>query len=82
MSKFQRAKFKVIKENCRSEKQKSPTKMPIIKCSCGAKILVVPDLPAMERAIKNHKTKHKSVNEQFLTEKILKATIRHILQQA
>jgi len=55
--------------------------MPIVECTCGAKILVVPDVTAMKRAIKNHKAKHKSVNEQDLTEKILKTVSKQMLQQ-
>ena len=48
--------------------------MPVVKCTCEAKILVVPDLAAMDRAIKNHITEHKNADEQFLTKEILKAT--------
>lgn len=29
-------------------------RLPIISCECGAEILVVPDLQAMNRAIKTH----------------------------
>jgi hypothetical protein len=56
--------------------------MPTIKCECGAKILVVPDLKAMNKAIRNHIAKHKKTRnyhnnfdslEQFLTEKVLLA---------
>jgi hypothetical protein len=53
------------------------TCMPIIKCVCGFEILVVPDLKAMSRAIKNHVAEHKKVNERskrltdFLTEQVL-----------
>jgi hypothetical protein len=53
------------------------TCMPIIKCICGFKILVVPDLNAMRRAIKNHVAEHKKANEHskrltdFLTEQVL-----------
>lgn len=55
-------------------------RMPIIKCVCGAKLLVVPDLKAMNAAIRNHVTEHKKTHnyldnfdslEQFLTEKVL-----------
>jgi hypothetical protein len=49
--------------------------MPIIKCSCGFKILVIPDLKAMDRAIKNHVTNHKKAFSKrftdFLTEQVL-----------
>ena len=50
-------------------------RMPIIKCACGSEILVVPDVKAMNRAIKNHVTKHKKTCSKrltdFLTEKVL-----------
>ncbi len=32
--------------------------MPIIKCSCGTEILVVPDIKAMDRAINKHVAEH------------------------
>jgi hypothetical protein len=32
---------------------------PIIRCDCGAEILVVPDLQAMNRAIKTHVAWHR-----------------------
>jgi hypothetical protein len=34
-------------------------RLPVIKCECGAEILLVPDLHAMNRAIKDHVTEHK-----------------------
>jgi hypothetical protein len=53
--------------------------MPTIRCLCGPGILVVPDLKAMNRAIKNHVAKHKQADyglvfdslEDFLTAQIL-----------
>jgi hypothetical protein len=53
--------------------------MPTIRCVCGSRILVVPDLEAMNRAIKNHIAEHKQANygyvpdslEELLTEQIL-----------
>ena len=53
--------------------------MPTIRCVCGIRILVVPDLKAMTRAIKNHVAEHKRADyglsldslEEFLTEQIL-----------
>ena len=51
------------------------TRMSIFKCVCGFKILVVPDLKAMNRAIKNHALKHKKAcskkSTDFLTEQVL-----------
>jgi hypothetical protein len=34
-------------------------RLPIINCECGTEILVVPDLQAMNRAIKNHAAQHR-----------------------
>jgi len=53
--------------------------MPTIRCVCGSRILVVPDLKAMNRAIKNHVAEHKRADygiefdslEEFLAEQIL-----------
>ena len=53
--------------------------MPTIRCMCGLRILIVPDLKAMNRAIKNHVAEHKKADyglvldslEEFLTEQIL-----------
>ena len=53
--------------------------MPAIRCICGMRILVVPDLKAMNRSIKNHLAEHQQANyssvhdllESFLTEQIL-----------
>ena len=53
--------------------------MLTVRCVCGTRILVVPDLKAMNRAIKNHITEHKQSDygllhdslEEFLTEQIL-----------
>ncbi len=49
------------------------TRMPIIKCVCGFEILLVPDLKAMDRAIKNHITKHNKASDisELLTEQAL-----------
>jgi len=53
--------------------------MPTIRCVCGMRILVIPDLKAMNRAIKNHVAEHKQTDyglvpeslETFLTDQIL-----------
>lgn len=67
------------------------TSMPIIKCVCGTKILVVPDLKAMDLAIKNHVAEHTKTKKtlgkvlapslltEFLTEQVLiKASKMHL----
>jgi ribosomal protein L35 len=33
--------------------------LPVIRCKCGAEILLVPDLQAMNRAVKTHVLEHK-----------------------
>ncbi|MCW4001190.1 MAG: hypothetical protein NWE93_13230 [Candidatus Bathyarchaeota archaeon] len=54
-----------------SEENMQP-QMPEIRCSCGKKILIVPDLAAMSLAIKRHKEEHQDVDEELLVEEILK----------
>jgi len=58
-------------------------KMPIFTCSCGIKILIIPDMPEMNKAIKNHLIEHKkltgsSLTEESLTQEILKVIIKAI----
>jgi hypothetical protein len=68
----------------RKDHKSKPTKkqkgMPTIKCVCNARILVVPDLRAMNKAIKNHVAEHKKTCkdpkrldffEKSLTEQVL-----------
>jgi hypothetical protein len=56
--------------------------MRFARCVCGFKILVIPDLKAMDRAIKNHVAEHKKASgalekltpgklTEFLTEQVL-----------
>ena len=52
-------------------KRKSRRKMPVFDCICGAKILIVPDMAAMNKAIKSHIIEHKEVTGQRLTEETL-----------
>lgn len=57
--------------------------MPIFKCSCGIEILIIPDIPEMNRAIKNHLIEHKKstgqgIAEETITQEILKAIIKTI----
>ncbi len=55
-------------------------RMPIVRCVCGFEILVLPDMKAMNLAIKNHLGKHKKTHndagrldifEKSLTEQVL-----------
>jgi len=64
----------------RKSKSAIPKKgMPTIRCVCDTIILILPDLKAMNRAIKNHVAEHKQADyglipdflEEFLTEQVL-----------
>lgn len=54
-------------------------KMPIFNCLCGVKILIVSDLTAMSKAIKNHIIEHKKLTGQDLTEEILTQEILNFI---
>ena len=71
-------------QDSKSKSSKPQKGMPTIKCLCGLRILIVPDLKAMNRAIKNHVDEHKKTDyglvldslEEFLTEQILMAACK------
>jgi hypothetical protein len=52
-------------------------RMPLVGCTCGFEILVLPDLKAMNRALNNHVAQHKKVHDnsdrlkKFLSEQVL-----------
>ena len=58
-------------------------KMPVFNCSCGVKILIIPDLPEMNKAIRNHIIEHRKLSgyilsEDDLAQKILKVILDNI----
>lgn len=63
----------------KSKSAKRKKGLPTIRCACGSRILLVPDLRAMNRAIQNHVAEHKQADygcapesiENLLTEQIL-----------
>jgi hypothetical protein len=59
--------------------------MPIARCTCGFEILVVPDLKAMNRAIKNHLiAMHKKtyyISEESLAKQVLLVASKMSLNQ-
>jgi hypothetical protein len=69
-------------QGSKNKSAKNQKGMPTIRCVCGLRILIVPDLKAMNRAIKNHVAEHNQMDyglefdslEEFLTEQILMAT--------
>jgi hypothetical protein len=52
-------------------------RMPLVGCTCGFEILVLPDLKAMNRALDNHVVQHKKVGysaerlRKFLSDQVL-----------
>jgi len=70
------------KENkLETSKKKNGQKMPIFLCTCGAEILIVPDLAAMNKAIKNHLNQHnKSINQCLTEENLTKEILTEISQ--
>jgi len=54
-------------------------KMPVFSCSCGVKILIVPDLLEMKKAIENHIVEHRKVSGQILTEDNLTQQILKVI---
>ncbi len=56
--------------------------MPVFNCSCGVKILIVPDLSAMNEAIENHLVEHKRITGQILDEEIFVQEILISLAEA
>lgn len=62
-----------------SYSQKKP--LPIIKCSCGAEILVLPDLSAMNQAIANHLKEHKKTQNNSKTASEIAAVEQSLIEQ-
>ena len=78
-----RNKQKKTNTNSECYTKETNGKMPVFRCSCGTKILVIPDLPEMNKVIKNHIIEHRKLSGQILSEddlaqKILKVMIDHI----
>jgi len=71
-------KLKINQEITKKHKKEDESTMLFAECNCGAKILVIPDVAAISRAVKNHITKHKNANEQFLIEQIFKAASKQM----
>jgi|SRR5450756_112948 len=56
-------------------------RLPIISCECGAEILVVPDLQAMNRAIKTHVAEHRKRERTAQRNVITSSKISQLLSQ-
>jgi hypothetical protein len=53
--------------------------MPLIRCLCGAKILLIPDMKAMNRALENHIDEHIKKNSKTRKSYIPPIKVRKIL---
>ncbi len=78
---FEKDKVKYV------SKSFSKRRMPIIKCSCGTEILVVPDIKAMDRAINRHVAEHKIktgnlAEKKLANKKLSEDLIRKLLKAA
>ncbi len=56
-------------------------KLPIIYCECGAEILLLPDLPAMNRAIETHVAEHQKKARTAKRNVITYSNISQLLSQ-
>jgi hypothetical protein len=54
-------------------------KMPVFKCWCGTRILVVPDLFEMAKAIKKHQIEHKRLTGECISEDALIEEILNVI---
>lgn len=55
--------------------------LPLIECECGAEILLLPDLQAMNRAIKAHVTEHRQKGRNTKRNVITSSNISQLLSQ-
>ena len=55
--------------------------LPLIKCECGAEILLLPDLQAMNRAIEAHVTEHRQNVRNAKRSGITSSDISQLLSQ-
>lgn len=87
-NKFMKNKFNAVSPAIKETKVKATPQNkaidykepPTIQCTCGAKILIVPDITAMNLAIKKHKAEHEGANEGFLVEQIIETIAKRKTQ--
>jgi hypothetical protein len=84
MSKKTTQDFEYVQHDSSKSRNRFPTKnfrgsMPVIRCQCGATILVVPDLNAMNKAIEVHLAQHRMINENSLSKSNSITDLRQIL---
>jgi hypothetical protein len=81
MKENQSPKLKIDSGSNRKHKREAKSTMQFVECTCEEKILIIPDVVAMSRAVKHHLREHKDADEQFLIGQILEtASIQAQLQ--
>ena len=70
---------KIIPKIHRKKARKS---MVVFNCSCGVKILIVPDLVSMNKAIDEHLVEHKKLTGKSLSEEALAQEILIAISEA
>jgi len=55
--------------------------LPLISCECGFELLVVPDLQAMNRAIKTHVAEHRKKTRNNQKKEIMSSKVSQLLSQ-
>ena len=71
----------ILDENTALADKRLKERLPLISCECGAQILVVPDLQAMNRAIKTHVTEHRKKTRNTKNNKNTSSKINELLSQ-
>ena len=72
---------KVLEEKNAVGNVQSKEHLPLIKCECGSEILLLPDLQAMNRAIRNHSNEHIKKEENTTSNETLSSNISQLLSQ-
>jgi hypothetical protein len=70
------------RKTLKNHEKETRKKMPVFICPCGIKILIVPDLSEMTKAIANHLIEHKKITGQDLSEEALAQEIIIAIAQA
>jgi len=72
---------KILESNKADANKRLKERLPIINCECGAEILLVPDLQAMNRAIKAHVAEHRKKRRNSQKNLITSGSICQLLSQ-
>ncbi len=72
---------KNIKGNGADADKRLKERLPTIKCECGAEILLLPDLPAMNRAINAHAAEHRKKRRNAQKNEFAQSNISQLLSQ-